>query len=69
MYQVLLEGSELFKTYINLKYSKSTLIRIYNKGVGEMKVIREDCKTLPWKKSCAYRIVHNVLDTEKFVVL
>ena len=47
MYQVLLEGSELFKTYINLKYSKSTLIRIYNKGVGEMKVIREDCKTQP----------------------
>ena len=37
MYQVSLEESELDESYTILKFSRTTLRGIYNKGVGEAK--------------------------------
>ena len=41
-----LKGSELVESYMNLKYSRSILRRIYNKGV-EIEGIRINFKILP----------------------
>lgn len=44
MYQISLEGSALVKRYIILKYSRSTLRRIHNKGVEEREGTRKYIK-------------------------
>ena len=45
MYQISFEESELVESYIIMKYGKTTLRGIYNKGVGEEKNTRKILNT------------------------
>ena len=63
MYQVSLEGSDLVESYTILKYNKTILRRIYNKGVREGEDTRKIFKNYYKKKFRAYRTVHNFFDT------
>lgn len=58
MYRVSFEVNELIESYIILKFNRTTLGRIYNKGVGEGKDIIKFINTTIKKILCLSDSAH-----------